>query len=168
MKRLIAATVVTAAAVAALAGCTVSTSQPLVFNADSCTKLAPSVENQIDGLKLDPSSKLADATGTCIWSDDTGRSVAIAVAGKGDGVGVQAGAQSKREKIAADKSLSIIDNETLSGDDKVLYTEAGSTADSSRTFTADADLDGKVTLTVDGVKVTDGDASAIFTALFTG
>lgn len=172
MKRILAATVLTAAAVATLAGCTAdnaSDSNPLVFTTDNCSKLEAALGKSIDGFALQSDSKLGDKGGRCTWTHaKTGNAIFVDVddvAGSGD----EAKTDDSRDAIANDKSLTVIDNAAVEKfHDGVLSTPKGAEKSTSRTFTAQSGTGAKVTLITGEVAMSNAQASDIFTALFTG
>ncbi|MBF4575692.1 hypothetical protein [Frondihabitans sp. VKM Ac-2883] len=169
MKRIMAATVITAAAAATLAGCSVSTATPLVLNADSCSKLESSLGKSIDGFALQSDSKLGDKGGKCTWTHPkTGAAIFLNVENDSKS-GVEVNVEEPRDKIAKDKSLTVIENDSVKNfDDSVLYTTKGTEKSTSRTFTAEDGADTKVTLITAEVAMTNAQASDVFTNLFKG
>lgn len=169
MKRIIAATVITAAAVATLAGCSVSTSQPLALNTDDCSKFESALGTTIDGLKLESHSKLDDKGGQCVWSGKKDAVVAIDIDNKDNKSGVQVNTESQADKIAKDKTLTVIDNETVTKlPGSVLYTAKGTEKSENREFTVTTDLDSTVKLITSDLALSNDEASKIFTGLFAG
>lgn len=164
MKRLIAAGVIAAAAVATVAGCSVSASSPLAFNAESCSEFTTAIGASVSGAHLE-SGSLDDTKGSCTWSADGG-TITLTTTGS-QNLDVQIGTKTVRQKVEKDAGQRILANDKLKGDDGVLYTPKAVSDGSTRTFVGD-DGSGKVTLDIDGIDVTDKQVSRTFTALFSG
>lgn len=171
MKRFLAATALTAAAVAALTGCTSSatTSEPLALHADDCTSFESALGSSIDGMKLESHSKIDGKGGQCVWSSKKGSVIAVDVDDKETKSSGDAKSDSAADKVAKDKSRVVIDNDAVAKfSGSVLTTSKGSEKSDNREFTATTDLGSTVNLITAEKKMTNDEASKIFTGLFAG